>query len=398
MKQEKIQRRLRPLYAAQFLQGFVLWYAIEKVFMQSIGFTGATIALETVLFTVVMLIANIPLGVLADRWSRKGVLVLSSVALIASSLICGLSNGFWVYAVGGICWGLFYAGYAGTYDSIVYDTLLEETGGTGSYEHYYGRVQLFDSVALVLGSLLSSLVVHLWGLRTTYFITIVPSVLSIFALAAFREPTLHRKHTAELIGTHVKATFTAIGQRGKVLWIVVGMTLIGATMRIVLELDQLWLLAVALPVTWYGPVNALVLSGFGASGPVAARARRSKPGMMVVGLAMCTAAISLLFRDRTLIIGAQVVMVTSLIALNIMLGRLLHDTMPSNIRAGASSVVTTLGYLLFLPLGLLFGQVSTRVSVFRAAWIVVALTCMAFASLLVVLRARQTPAGVEEEA
>lgn len=397
MERQNLQRRLRPLYTAQFLQGFVLWYAIEKVFMRSIGLSNAQIAVETVMFTAVMLVANIPLGMLADRWSRKGVLVFAGVALIASSIVSGLSNSFWQYVAGGALWGLFYAAYAGTYDSITYDTVLEETGKTDSYEHFYGRVQLFDSIALVAGSLLSTVVVHVWGLRANYFITVIPSALSIFALAKFNEPTLHRKETTGVVSAHLKTTFKVIAKRGRVMWIVLSMVTLGATMRIMLELDQLWLLAVALPVGLYGPINALILSGFAAAGPIASRAKRSPLYIALVGFALCAAGVALVFHNRLLIIVAEIVIVVTMIALNIILGKLLHDTMPSNVRAGASSIVSTMGYLLFLPIGILFGEVSTRVSVFRAAWIVVALAFATFASLLVVLKAKQAPSTEASE-
>lgn len=67
LRDDNLQRRFSPLFAAAFFQGFVLWYAIEKLFMKTIGFNDQTIAVETVIFTVVMVAANIPLGILADR-------------------------------------------------------------------------------------------------------------------------------------------------------------------------------------------------------------------------------------------------------------------------------------------------------------------------------------------
>ncbi len=383
--------RLRPLYAAQFLQGFVLWYAIEKFFERSIGLNDADISAIVVIFTAAMMVANVPFGVLADRWSRKGMLVFSELMLVASSVVGGVSHSFWQYAVSGVLWGLFYAGYAGLYDSIVYDVLLEEQGTADGFERYYGRVQMCNSAALVAGSLLSSVAVHFWGLRATYFISMVPSSLAIFALVLFREPTLHRQHANGLIGAHLKATFKAIMRRGHVFWIVVCMVIIAALSRIMFELDQLWLLAVALPVTAYGPVNALLLSSIGVSGAVASHIKHRDKLIVGVGLLLCVSGMALLFHDRALIVTAEVVALISLLTLNIILGKLLHDTMPSNVRAGASSVVGTVGYLLFLPLGILFGQVSTHASVFRAAWIVVALAFAAFASLLAMLKTKRTP-------
>lgn len=395
MNNQNVTHRLRPLYAAQFLQGFVLWYAIEKFFERSIGLSDADISTIVVIFTAVMMVANIPCGVIADRWSRKGMLVFAELMLVASSIVGGVSHGFWQYAVSGMLWGLFYACYSGLYDSIVYDVLVEEQGMADGFEHYYGRVQMCNSAALVIGSLLSSVVVHVWGLRATYFVSVVPSVLAIFALMVFREPTLHRQNAHGLIGAHLKATFKTIARRGNVFWIVVCMVIIAALSRIMFELDQLWLLAVALPVVAYGPVNALILSSIGTSGALASRIKHREQFIVAVGLVLCAAAVALLFRQREVIVVAEVTALITLLTLNIILGKLLHDTMPSNVRAGASSVVGTMGYLLFLPIGILFGQISTHASVFRADWIVVGLTFAAFVSLLAVLKTKQTPAAAE---
>ena len=125
-----VKARLRPLYVTGFIHGFALWYAVEKLFMKSIGFSDFLITVVTITYIVVMTAANLPLGVLADRWSRKGVLYVATGALIGGTLICGLARGFWMYAAGLSVWGVFYACYAGTYDSVIYDVVLEETGTT----------------------------------------------------------------------------------------------------------------------------------------------------------------------------------------------------------------------------------------------------------------------------
>ncbi len=39
----RVRRRLLPLYVAAFFEGVILWYAIERLFMTSIGFTYATV-------------------------------------------------------------------------------------------------------------------------------------------------------------------------------------------------------------------------------------------------------------------------------------------------------------------------------------------------------------------
>jgi MFS family permease len=76
-----LNKRLFPLYIAAFFHGFVLWYAIEKLFMRQIGFDDAGIGVMVAAYCALMVIAETPTGILADRWSRKGVLVLARLAL-----------------------------------------------------------------------------------------------------------------------------------------------------------------------------------------------------------------------------------------------------------------------------------------------------------------------------
>ena len=188
---QPVKKRLRPLYATGFIHSFVLWYSIEKLFMRSVGLNDYLITIATLVYIVVMMTANIPLGILADRWSRKGVLHIATCALIGSSLVCGLSHGLAMYATGISVWGLFYAAYAGTYDSAIYDVVLEETGSAEAFERCYGRVQMFEATAFITSALFSALIAR-YSLRLEYFLTIPFTCCAFATLRRFREPGLHR--------------------------------------------------------------------------------------------------------------------------------------------------------------------------------------------------------------
>src|ERR671919_1920748 len=90
MFRDPLGKRVVPLYLASFLGGLALWVPIEKLFMTEIGFTSATVGVMAAVYAVVVPILEVPSGVLADRWSRRGVLILASVAAIASVVIGGL--------------------------------------------------------------------------------------------------------------------------------------------------------------------------------------------------------------------------------------------------------------------------------------------------------------------
>jgi MFS family permease len=80
MPSDVLGRRLVPLYAAAFLQNPALWVPIEKLFMTTIGFDAASVGAMAAVYAVVVPMLEVPSGVLADRWSRRGVLILASIA------------------------------------------------------------------------------------------------------------------------------------------------------------------------------------------------------------------------------------------------------------------------------------------------------------------------------
>jgi predicted MFS family arabinose efflux permease len=381
-----VERRLRPLYATGFIHGFALWYAVEKLFMKSIGFNDFLITIATITYIVVMTTANIPLGVLADRWSRKGVLYLASCALITGTVICGLSHGFWMYVAGLSVWGLFYACYAGTYDSVIYDVVLEETGSADSYEHWFGRVQMYDSVAFITGALASALVAHFASLRAEFFLTIPVTCCAFLTLHRFREPSLHKAAERVRLGAHLGQLWKAMTTSPGVAWIAACLVCNLLAMRLLFEFMQLWYLGLALPAALFGPSFALVYGGSWMGGKFADRLR-GPAVIMTAGLLVLAASAGLFFRVAVVAVGAQVLAITGIIALQVVLSGYLHDAMPSSIRAGASSVVSTASMLVFLPVALGFGVVARDESIFRASWFVIAaIAGMAVALAVVVGR------------
>lgn len=360
-----IGRRLRPLYVTAFIHGFVLWYSIEKLFMRSIGLNDYLITVATLVYIAVMTLANIPLGMLADRWSRKGVLYVATCALIASSLVCGLSHGLVAYAAGISAWGVYYAAYAGTYDSVIYDVLMEETGSADGFGRCYGRVQMFDSAAFIMSALLSAYVARYASLRVEYFLTVPFTCCAFLTLRRFREPSLHLRAPGGHLLAHLGQILRA-ATRAEVGWIVVALVANCVTLRLLIEFCQLWYLGLALPAALYGPGCALLHSGAWGGSALAGRLRSGRV-VLVAALATCASATGLFARSPAMVIGAQVAVITGVTPLNIVLTRRLHEAMPSNIRAGASSVVSTIGYGVFVPATLGLGLVSRAHGIFEAS-------------------------------
>jgi predicted MFS family arabinose efflux permease len=371
---------------------------IEKLFMTTIGFNPASIGVMAAVYAVVVPTLEVPSGVLADRWSRRGVLILASVAAILSVLIGGLSHSVAVYMVSAGFLGVFFALQSGTLESVVYDTVLEETGGSDAFEKTIGRVRLVESVALVTSALAGGAIAAVAPLRATYFLTAPLLAASCLVLIRFREPRLHNPEEKESLRRQLRATYWTILAPGR-LRAVVTLTVVGSVlMQGMLEFGPLWLVALAVPAFLYGPHWAGLTAALGLGGLLGAQAwitRRWAAGLVALGIIACCVVLAL-SHLAALVVGVQVLLTLLIVAVSIPVLRRLHDAVPSTIRAGVASGVGTLTWLTFVPFALVFGAVSERAGVDRAGWLLVAIGVVA--GLLLVIVLPRAPAPVAEAA
>jgi MFS family permease len=369
---------------------------IEKLFMTTIGFNPASIGVMAAVYAVVVPMLEVPSGVLADRWSRRGVLLLASIAAILSVLIGGLSQSVAVYMVSAGFLGVFFALQSGTLESVVYDTVLEETGGSDAFEKTIGRVRLVESVALVASALAGGAIAAVASLRVTYFLTAPLLAASCLVLIRFREPRLHKAEERESLRRQLRTTYRTILAPGR-LRAVVALTVAGSVlMQGMLEFGPLWLVALAVPAFLYGPHWAGLTSALGLGGLLGAQAWITRPwavGLLAVAIIGCCVVLAL-SHLAPLVVGVQVLLTLLVVAVSIPVLRRLHDAVPSTIRAGVASGVGTLTWLTFVPFALVFGAVSDRAGVDRAGWLLVAIGVVA--ALLIVVVLPRTPAPLAE--
>ncbi len=384
--QALLTRRLLPLYIAAFSQGLVLWAPIEKVFLTSLGFDQAALGLMAACYSSLIPLLDLFSGILADRWSRKGVLMLASVAAMLNALLGGLSHDVPTYLVSTLFFGVEVALVSGTYESILYDTLLEHTGHSHAFEQRLGQVKLLSSLALLLSSLAGGLVATLLSPRLAYFATIPLVAISLGALLTLREPHLHRSEGRTTLPSHLRAISQTLFQRGKTLPIVTVLLATSLLLSVIFEFGPLWQLALAAPVGLYGLANAAILSAGGAGSRLAARLTLAKPAT-IVGVAVLLVGSSLalvVVKSVVVVILAQGVLVAGGVGVSMVFTRLLHDSLPSGVRAGAASGVSALSSSAFVLFALLFGVVSQHVGVFHAGWMVVGVALLAGALLVIV--------------
>lgn len=367
----RLARRLVPLQAGVGLQGMILWVPVEKLFMSEIGFTPASVGVMAAAYAAVVPLLEIPSGILADRWSRNWVMVWSSIALLASTVIGGLSQNVAAYIVAAVVLGAYFALNSGTVDSMVYDTVLEETGGSESYERWIGRVRMVESGAFAASAIAGGLLAGWTSARTTYFATLPFVAAAVVAFLCFREPRLHRSTEPVALRAHVALTFSAMARRPAMAQVVLLAALAAMLASAVFEFGPLWLVALSAPTALYGPYWAGLVATLGLGGFLAGRLDlgRTAPAVVLAVIGPAAAIGLALTSSLVMAIAAQITLAVMLAIIGIHAGRLVHDAVPSTIRTGVASGIGTLSWLFFLPFSLVLGWLARQQGVQRSGWL-----------------------------
>jgi predicted MFS family arabinose efflux permease len=278
---------------------------------------------------------------------------------------------------------------SGTFDAIVYDTVLEETGSSDRFEALIGQVRLAESAALVLGALAGGVLAAATEPRVTYFATLPFLLAALLCLLAFREPVLHQQAESRSLREHVSVTVRTLRHEPRLLPIAALLIISGLVTTTLFEFGPLWLVDGDAGAAAYGPMWAALMAALGVGGLLAGRVRfdsRATKGVVAVTL-LGASTVLVLSQSLLLVTLAQVALVALTVTIAIFLTKLLHDGVASDVRSGVASGVGAATWTVFLPFALVFGWVSERWGVHAAGTMLLAVSVIAVPLLLAVVRA-----------
>ena len=380
LKRRSIFKRMLPLYIGNLLQWSVFWYAVEKIFLLKIGFNTEGVGLCIAIYSATALIMEIPSGILADRWSRKGTLALGNICLIIGTIIAAVSTNVSMYLISSLFWGIYIAMNSGTFEAIVYDLLLEQDGNASSYEKEYNRLDIACSIGLIIGALGGGIIGQYLGLRETYWLSIPAVILSTIFFWRFKEPRIHMVGQDKSLMSHIKTTFESVFQKKQLVQLLISLVSISLVWLIMSDINQLWLAALMAPIIIYGPVQALSSCAFG-FGSFISRFIKSKRRVLIsMFIAIICLIIIIFIHNLWVNIIAEFIAMLIAYSISVVLTHELNDNLPSKVRAGSSSAIGALKRLLTIPIVLLFGFTANNLDVFKAGWLFVIILIIAMIS------------------
>ena len=388
MRGSNLKRNLTLIASGYFLQGFVTWYAIEKLFFRAdVGLSYQQIGYVGVAATASILLFEFPSGILADRWSRKGTLILGSIFLSISAVLFALGDSFFVMLLGTIFWGFYFASQSGTGEALLYDT-LKQSGEESKFEHYLAPVLRTQGVAIAISSIVGGIIASKYGFRLNYWMTIIPMLLSILFYLKVKEPEQHFLESNPL--QHAKQALKNSFSSRTLIYLSLSMVVFAIMFHLIYEFSQLYFIAVNLPTELFGIANALLTISFtiGAFGAVAIRKINKSSVYISAALLFVVSQLAMYFVRNNWAIAVMFIGAVLIQTLDTFAQREIQDRIPSSERAATTSLLGSIGRAAAIPLSVLVGYLTDKYDFFATVPIYV-FFAMLLAAILVVVTFRR---------
>lgn len=348
--------QIQKLYLSNFLTGLVFWYGIEKLFMSGIGINAIGVGLTAAILLAFNLVFDIPSGILADKWSRKGMLFVSAVSLAISSVILGSSNGLEMYIVGYVFYGVYVVSTSGTYQAITYDSLHEE-GRANQYSKVFGRAYALFLAGAGVANIASGFIAHYFSYPTTFFVTVVSCVLNALLIISLKEPSFHKAEKKERVFKQLGKTIKMLANTKLLRSLAIVMSALTIVELFKSDFGQLYMLRYVTQPQLIGLLWAAYAFTW-SLGSLLAHRLRTRLNSLVVLTALPFIFMSFIDNWFSLVVF-MVQAVASAALINQIETRVQENT-PSSVRASVLSVLSALGRAIAIPASLVLGWLFTR--------------------------------------
>lgn len=350
----------RLFYIFQFFRDFIFIYAVDKLFLLYRGIELYQIAVLIAFWSILTIFLEVPTGVLADKWSRKNMLVLSALFTSLCYVTWLFSSNFWLFLIGFTFRTLSGTFESGTMEAYVFD-FLKQNRKEEEFEKIWGRGQAFLSIGIAVA--LSS-----GGFLSTYSYELVVALSAsspLFAIATsllfpqvYPVTLIGEKSYLSILKDGIKKAFS----NTVLVRVFLYSAIVYAALGMLDEYDQVMLSSwFNMSKTFIGIWLATAIGISSLSGLYAHKLKHMGWGFLntIAAVSGILLIIICLFNTKPLL-GTFLIFWTFSVLINVLTQGIIQREIPSGERATITSVnslVTETGSVI---LGLIFGFIANR--------------------------------------
>ncbi|HSX00372.1 MAG TPA: MFS transporter [Patescibacteria group bacterium] len=168
-------------YAYAFFKAFILIYPLYAVMFVDNGLNATQISLLFIVWSAVTFILEVPSGAIADKFSRKYVLMIATLFQVAAFTCWLVKPSFGGFLVGFILWGINSALVSGTEEALAYDE-LKRANVEKQYTKVTGRMESLDLLGIIGAGFVAAALAH-FGYKPLLLLSIGGVLISAGILA-----------------------------------------------------------------------------------------------------------------------------------------------------------------------------------------------------------------------
>ncbi len=210
--------RIRKYYAFQFFNSLGFFFPVIVLFWQSHGLTMTQIMLLQSIYSIGVIILELPTGAFADYFGKRKSLILGAAFWSVGFIWYGASTHFWQFVVGELVVGIGSAFISGA-DRVYIHELLKEENKEHEFKKTEGKargiIQIASAIASIGGGIIGSI-----SLAFTLFATGIATFVSLIVGLSF--PGIKEdKKTQKRIGfvQTIKESVLLIRSHKRLLWL-----------------------------------------------------------------------------------------------------------------------------------------------------------------------------------
>ena len=251
ISKQKIKANIWKTQVFKIVQNLAFFTPVAVLFWQENGLSLTEIMILQSLFSVALVLLEIPSGYFADVFGRRPSLILASVFYLVAAIGYSLGHDFGTFLIAELLWAVACAFISGADSALVYDS-LQNVGEEKNYKRIWGSISFWAFLAVAFGGIVGGWVGSI-NLRWTWYAMIPTFALLIPIALSLQEPHRHKRvikkgYMLELLKT-IKSIFT---NNLKLRWLVIYSAVILTFNQAALWLYQPYMKETGLDIVYFG--------------------------------------------------------------------------------------------------------------------------------------------------
>lgn len=357
---QQMKSNIWKYYLATSLSQFAFYTPIIQLFYLAHELTIFKIAILGVVWTIVKMTLEVPSSILADKWGRKKVIIISLIFAILQLITLLYATEYWLLVLASIWSAAAFAFVSGTDLAFFYDT-LKVLKKEDKFDKLWARQQIYQQIPLII-AFLSSGFLYNFSPLLPFQLSLIFLVFSLSVIFTLNEPKYHKPIENVNVLSHFKQSAQFIFKNSYLKSMLLFTLLFSLGSDISYGYGQIYLKQLALPIVLFGIIymfkSVLVTVAANFASPL--RRRFSYRRMFGFQIIAITILFYIMVITKSYIVGAICFILIGIPHgfFGISKSSYMHQYIQSHQRATIDSMFSFLIGLLFLIIEPIFGYLA----------------------------------------